>query len=83
MDALKYMLAIDNRHTCYKVISSDNSSSSESLASIIADAILREPDAVQCVARFDGDYLEMEKSWQLMSVFDKAELIRKKIIRDL
>ena len=83
MDALKSLLAIDNRHTCYKVVSSDNPSSSESLASIIADAILREPDAVQCVARFDGDYLEMEKSWQLMSVFDKAELIRKKIIRDL
>ena len=85
MDALKYQLSIDKRHTCYKVVSSDNSStpSTESLASIIADAILREPDAVQCVARFDGDYLEMEKSWVLMSVFDKAELIRKKIIRDL
>ena len=84
MDALKSQLAIDNRHTCYKVVSSDNSSSStESLTSIIADAILREPDAVQCVARFDGDYFEMEKSWVLMSVFDKAELIRKKMIREL
>lgn len=83
MDALKSQLSFDNRHTCYKVVSSDIPSSSDSLASIIADAILREPDAVQCVARFDGDYLEMEKSWQLMSVFDKAEFIRKKIIRDL
>ena len=83
MDALKSQLSFDNRHTCYKVVSSDVPSSSDSLASIIADAILREPDAVQCVARFNGDYLEMEKSWQLMSVFDKAEFIRKKIIRDL
>ena len=84
MDALKSQLAIDNRRTCYKVVSSDNSRSScESMASVIADAILREPDAVQCVARFNGDDLEMEKSWQLMTVFDKAELIRKKMIREL
>ncbi len=46
----KPLLVIDNRHTCYKVVSSDHSSS-ESLASIIADAILRAPYAVSLVAR--------------------------------
>jgi len=52
-------------------------------ASLIADAILMEPQAVQLVARFDGNNLEMEKDWELMSEFDKDEFIRKKIIREL
>ena len=80
LDALKLQLKIDNRHTCYKVISSDNSSSA---ASIIADAILREPSAVQLVARSYDNNLEMEKSWELMSEFDKDELVKKKILREL
>ena len=63
-----------------QTIASDNSSSA---ASIIADAILREPAAVQLVARSNDNNLEMEKSWKLMSEFDKVELIRKKIIREL
>ena len=83
MDALKSQISFDNSHTCYKLIVSDHSSSSDSLASIIADAILREPDAVPLVARFDGNNLEMEKSWEWMSEFDKDELVIKKIIRDL
>ena len=32
---------------------------------------------------FDGDNLEMEKDWELMSELDKDEIIRKKIIREL
>ena len=74
MDALKAQLSIDNRHTCYKVVTSDSSSapSTESLASIIADAILREPDAVSLVARSD----DKDSVW--MSEFDKDELMIKK-----
>ena len=32
-------------------------------ALLIADAILFEPEAVQLVARFNGNNLEMEKDW--------------------
>ena len=53
------------------------------LAKIIADALLGEPYAVQLVARFDSNALEMEKDWEMMSELDKDELIRKKIIREL
>ena len=52
-------------------------------ASLIADAILMEPQAVQLVARSNGNNLEMEKDWELMSELDKEEFIRKKIIRGL
>ena len=80
LDALKMQLKIDSRNTCYKIISSDNSVSA---VSIIADAILREPEAVQFVARSNDNNLEMEKGWELMSEFDKAELVRKKILREI
>ena len=82
LDALKIQLSLDKPNTCYKVNYSDNSSS-KSFASIIADAILKEPEAAQLVARFGGDNLEMEKDWEMMSEFDKDEIIRKKIIREL
>ena len=52
-------------------------------ASLIADAILSDPQAVQLVARFDGNNLEMEKDWELMSELDKDELLDKKIVREL
>ena len=83
MEALKSQLAIDNCHTCYKVVSADHSSSAESLGSIIADAVLGEGYAVSLVARCNGDNLEMEKNWELMSEFEKYELVRKKILREL
>ena len=73
----------------YRVIPSKSDSgktstpSKNELIAIIADALLGEPYAVQLVARFDGNFLEMEKDWELMSEFDKDELIRKKIIREL
>ena len=82
LDALKIRLALDKPNTCYKVNNSDNSSCN-SLASIIADAILKEPEAAQLVARFGGGNLEMEKDWEMMTEFDKDEIIRKKIIREL
>ena len=82
LDALKIQLTLDKPNTCYKVNNSDNSSCN-SLASIIADAILKEPQAAQLVARFGGDNLEMEKDWEMMTEFDKDEIIHKKIIREL
>ena len=60
LDALKIQLTLDKPNICYKVNNSDNSSGN-SLAAIIADAILKEPEAAQLVARFGGDNLEMEK----------------------
>ena len=53
------------------------------LVAIIADALLGEPYAVQLVARFGDNNLEMEKDWEMMSEFDKDEIIRKKIVREL
>ena len=53
------------------------------LVTIIADALLGEPCAVQLVARSTDNNLEMEKDWEMMSEFDKDELMRKKIIREL
>lgn len=84
MDALKSQLSIDNRHTCYKVVSTNNSfSSTESLASIIADAILREPDAVPLVARSVDTDSRLDKDWVWLSDFDKDAIMIKKIIHDL
>ena len=53
------------------------------LTAIIADALLAEPYAVQLVAHFDGNNLEMDKDWELMSELEKDELMEKKIIREL
>lgn len=58
-------------------------SSENELSNIIADALLGEPYAVQLVARFDSNNLEMEKDWELMSELDKDEFIQKKIVREL
>ena len=82
LKALEERVALDKVNTRYRVISSD-SLSNNSLASIIADAILFEPEATQLVARLDGNFLEMDKTWELMSELDKDEFLRKKIIREL
>ena len=81
LDALKMRLDRDKPSTRYKVNSDGYSNSSA--ASIIADAILMEPQAVQLVARSTGNNLEMDKDWELMSELDKDEFIRRKIIREL
>ena len=52
-------------------------------ASLIADAILMEPQAVQLVARSNGNNLEIEKDWELMSELDKDEFLDKEIVREL
>lgn len=73
----------------YRVIPSESDSRKTSafkeneLTAIIADALLGEPCAIQLVARLDGNNLEMEKDWEMMTEFDKDEFIRKKIIREL
>ena len=82
MNALENRIARDKVNTRYRVNCSDKLSNNKA-ASLIADAILNEPEAVQLVARFNGNNLEMEKDWEMMSEFDKDEIIRKKIIREL
>ena len=73
----------------YRVIQPEGNSTKTSalkeneLAAIIADALMGEPYAVQLVARFDGNNLEMDKDWEMMTEFDRDELINKKIIREL
>ncbi|MBR3368950.1 MobA/MobL family protein [Candidatus Saccharibacteria bacterium] len=82
MKALENRIVCDKVNTRYRVTCSDTLPNSKA-ASLIADAILFDPQAVQLVARFGGDNLEMEKDWEMMSEFDKDEIIRKKIIREL
>ena len=82
LDALETRVARDKVGTCYRVTCSDTLSNN-SLASLIADAILFEPQVVQLVARSFGNALEMEKDWELMSELDKDEFLRKKIVQEL
>ena len=82
MKALENRIALDKVNTRYRVTICDKLTKNQA-ASLIADAILMEPEAVQLVARFNGNNLEMEKDRELMSEFDKDEIIRKKIIREL
>ena len=42
-----------------------------------------EPQAVQLVARSNGNNLEIEKDWELMSELDKDEFLDKEIVREL
>ena len=81
MEVLKSRLSTDKRTIFYKVTSPNISS--KSAVSLIVDAILNDPQAVQLVARSSGNNLELEKTWELMSELDKDELLHKKIFRDL
>jgi hypothetical protein len=81
MDILQTRLALEKYTTFYKVNSSNRSKNS--IASLIADAILNDPQAVQLVARSSGNNLEMEKNWELMSDIERDDLISKKIVRNL
>ena len=73
----------------YRVIQPESNSNKISalkeneLAAIIADALLGETYAVQLVALSSGNNLEMEKDWEMMTEFDKDEIINKKIVREL
>ena len=73
----------------YRVIQPESNSTKTSelkeneLVAIIADALLGEQYALPLVVRLDGNFLEMEKDWEMMSELDKDELINKKIVREL
>ena len=85
LEALRTRLKIDKPRTLYRFVGNENiqkPDDNNTIASIIADAILREPEAAQLVARLDGG-LEMEKNWDLMSELDKDELEFKRMIREL
>ena len=82
MDTLKIQLSYENHTTYYKINSSENQTN-KSAASLIADAILQEPQAVQLVARSTDNSLEMDKTWELMSELDKDEIRQKKIYQEL
>ena len=82
MNALEKRVAFDKVNTRYRVTISDTLPKNKA-ASIIADAILMEPQVVQLVARSTGNNLEMEKDWELMSELDKDALLDKKIVREL
>ena len=53
------------------------------LTAIIADALLGEEYAVELVARSEVNNLEMDKDWKMMTDFEKEDIIRKKIVREL
>ena len=82
MKALENRIVCDKVNTRYRVTVPDTLTNNQA-ASLIADAILFDSQAVQLVARLDGNALEMEKDWEMMSEFDKDEIIRKKIICEL
>jgi hypothetical protein len=74
-------LKSERRTTYYKVLAPKYSD--KRAATLIADAILGEPQAVQLVARSTSNNLEMEKTWELMSDLDKDAILHQKIFRDL
>ena len=85
IDAIKARLHIDKPRTLYRFVGNENiqkPDDNNSIASIIADAILREPEAAQLVACLE-DGLEMEKNWELMSELAKDELETKRLLREI
>ena len=81
IDMVELQLKSERRTTYYKVFESKYSD--KTAVALIADAILREPQAAQLVARSSGNNLEMEKTWELMSELDKDALTQSKIFRNL
>ena len=82
MNALEERVARDKVSTRYRITCSKTLTNNQA-ALLIADAILSNPQSVQLVARFDGNNLEMEKDWELMSELDKDALLDKEIVREL
>ena len=81
IEIVELQLKSERRTTYYKIL--EPKYSDKTAASLIADAFLGEPQAAQLVARSTANNLEMEKDWELMSDFDKDELLHKKIFRGL
>ena len=81
INIVELQLKSERRTTYYQVLAPKYSD--KKAAALIADAMLREPQAAQLVARSTGKNLEMEKMWELMSEIDKDELLHQKVFRDL
>lgn len=77
LQAIKKQAAVDKNGTQYKVvknhISTGGSYNRASAPSIIADAILGYPKAVQLVAHTKPGTGEMEKDWNMMTEIEKDE----------
>jgi len=93
LNAVKHWLSRENPRTKYRLVIPKTSPQGairengtalvKSAASVIADAMLGDPEAVQLVARSNGNGLETEKTWTLMTKLDRAALRRKALLRDI
>ena len=93
LNAVKRRLSRENPRTRYRLVTPKTSPQGatrendtalvKSAASVIADAMLGDPEAVQLVARSNSDGLETEKTWTLMTKLDRDTLRRKALLRDI
>ena len=93
LNAVKHWLSRENPRTKYRLVMPKTSPQGatrkndtalvKSAASVIADAMLGDPEAVQLVARSNSDGLETEKTWTLMTKLDRDALRRKALLRDI
>ena len=93
LNAVKQWLSRENPRTRYRLVTPKTSPQGttrendtalvKSAASVIADAMLGGPNAVQLVARSNGNGLETEKTWTLMTKLDREALRRKALLRDI
>ena len=93
LNAVKHWLSRENPWTKYRLVMPKTSPQGatrkndtalvKSAVSVIADAMLGDPEAVQLVARSNGDGLETEKTWTLMTKLDRESLRRKALLRDI
>ena len=96
LNTVKKWLSRENPRTMYRVLKPKPGSNTaqatatnqdtalvKSAATVIADAMLGDKEAVQLVARSNGDGLETDKTWTLMTKLDKEALRRKSLLRDL
>lgn len=88
MQAVKEQMSYDTDKTRYKVITPQGGyhgsgyNSGANNPSTIAEAIMKTTAAVNVVARSRDDS-GLEKSWQMMTVFERDEQAKKAILRDL
>lgn len=95
LNAVKYRLAKENPKTMYRIVkpktdhntvqtpANQEESIAKSAVSVIADALLGDPDAVRLVARADGNGLETDKTWVLMTKLDRQAQKMKALLRDI
>ncbi len=95
LNVVKHWLSRENPRTRYRLVKpktsppvqgatrENDTALVKSAASVIADAMLGDPEAVQLVARSSGDGLETEKTWTLMTKLDREAMRRKALLRDI